>query len=194
MSMITTATAPRAPPGRTRARLLFLHADPREEHPYFAGFADELGEGDGRGCNSICRCREARPGTSIAPRWPGAAPKSTDSPPDALVVLLGVDTFAQDPISAFLLQGDDYLRMGEAVGALGLRTLFAMEGGYAVGDIGVTRSTCCSASRRAVGAEPGQREGSTFRRRGRRRRPDKILRGCSPPAPARSGSPRRSPP
>ena len=56
--------------------------------------------------------------------------------PDALVVSLGVDTFEKEPMSAFLLKSDDYLRMGDNIGRLGLPTLFVMEGGYALDDIG----------------------------------------------------------
>src|SRR3546814_1828879 len=36
-----------------RDEVLFvsLHADPREEYPYFLGYADETGAGPGEGCN-----------------------------------------------------------------------------------------------------------------------------------------------
>lgn len=57
--------------------------------------------------------------------------------PDALIVSLGVDTFKDDPISQFKLASPDYLRMGEVIGRLGLQTLFVMEGGYAVEEIGI---------------------------------------------------------
>ena len=50
---------------------------------------------------------------------------------------LGVDTFKDDPISQFKLASPDYLRMGEVIGRLGLQTLFVMEGGYAVEEIGI---------------------------------------------------------
>ena len=56
---------------------------------------------------------------------------------DSLVVSLGVDTFAQDPISFFRLQCADFSRYGRMIGACALPTLFVLEGGYAVGDIGV---------------------------------------------------------
>ena len=39
---------------------------------------------------------------------------------DVLIVSLGVDTFKEDPISQFRLDSPDYLRMGEAIGKLGL--------------------------------------------------------------------------
>ena len=56
---------------------------------------------------------------------------------DALVVSLGVDTFAQDPISFFRLQCADFSHYGRMIGACALPTLFVLEGGYAVGEIGV---------------------------------------------------------
>jgi acetoin utilization deacetylase AcuC-like enzyme len=59
------------------------------------------------------------------------------SPAQALVVSLGVDTFAGDPISGFALQSDDYLRMGERLAAVGLPTVLVFEGGYAVDAVGV---------------------------------------------------------
>ena len=55
----------------------------------------------------------------------------------ALVMSLGVDTFAGDPISGFALQSDDYLRMGERIANIGLPTVLVFEGGYAVEAVGV---------------------------------------------------------
>ena len=55
----------------------------------------------------------------------------------ALVLSLGVDTFAQDPISGFALHSDDFLRMGERIAQAGLPTVIVFEGGYAVDAVGV---------------------------------------------------------
>ena len=56
---------------------------------------------------------------------------------DALIVSLGVDTFEKDPISFFKLASDDFIKMGARVASLKLPTLFVMEGGYAVEEIGI---------------------------------------------------------
>ena len=56
---------------------------------------------------------------------------------DIVVVSLGVDTFKDDPISQFKLDSPDYLAMGERIARLGKPTLFVMEGGYAVEEIGI---------------------------------------------------------
>jgi acetoin utilization deacetylase AcuC-like enzyme len=57
--------------------------------------------------------------------------------PDVVVVSLGVDTFEKDPISQFRLKSPDYLKIGATIAKLGKPTLFVMEGGYAVAEIGV---------------------------------------------------------
>jgi acetoin utilization deacetylase AcuC-like enzyme len=48
-----------------------------------------------------------------------------------------VDTFEADPISGFRLRGEDDLRVAEHLARAGLPTVFVMEGGYAVDEIGV---------------------------------------------------------
>ena len=60
-----------------------------------------------------------------------------DFGPDAVVISLGVDTFEKDPISFFKLASDDFRIYGETIGGLGRPTLFVLEGGYAVAEIGV---------------------------------------------------------
>ena len=49
---------------------------------------------------------------------------------------LGVDTYEHDPISHFLLESGDFLKVGAAVGKLDSTVLFVMEGGYAVDKVG----------------------------------------------------------
>ncbi|MEM7497247.1 MAG: histone deacetylase family protein, partial [Pseudomonadota bacterium] len=56
---------------------------------------------------------------------------------EALVISLGVDTFKDDPISFFRLESEHFTRMGARIAAAGLPTLFVMEGGYAVAEVGI---------------------------------------------------------
>jgi acetoin utilization deacetylase AcuC-like enzyme len=56
--------------------------------------------------------------------------------PDALVVSLGLDTFAGDPISTFKLQSADFSRLGARLKRLGCPTVFVLEGGYATSELG----------------------------------------------------------
>ena len=55
---------------------------------------------------------------------------------DALVVSLGLDTFAGDPISKFQLQSDDFSRLGARLQRLRCPTVFVLEGGYAAKELG----------------------------------------------------------
>ena len=114
-----------------------IHADPATDYPYFLGYADELGEAAGKGFN---RNLPLERGADWA-RWSDALEIACEVvrnyAADALVVSLGVDTFEKDPLSAFRLQSEDYLRMGERIGRLHMPTLIVMEGGYAIDEIGI---------------------------------------------------------
>jgi acetoin utilization deacetylase AcuC-like enzyme len=113
-----------------------LHADPRQEYPYFTGHEAETGGGAGEGAN---RNLPLPWGTGFD-RWSealdAACAEVATSGADALVVPLGVDTHEADPISRFRLQSPDYLRIGARIANLELPTLFVMEGGYATDVIG----------------------------------------------------------
>ncbi len=121
-----------------RADVLFvsLHGDPRTEYPFYLGHADETGAGEGAGFN----LNLPLPAGSSAAQWfaalDGACERVAQHRPDALVVSLGLDTYAGDPISKFQLQQADFTRLGQRLQRLGLPTAFILEGGYAAADLG----------------------------------------------------------
>ena len=122
---------------RSDVMFLSLHGDPKDAFPNFLGYDDETGAGDGEGFNFNY---PMGPGTNFK-TWGSAlddAVKKINSyGPDALVISLGVDTFENDPISFFKLTSDDFKRYGATIGRMKLPTLFIMEGGYAVDEIGL---------------------------------------------------------
>jgi acetoin utilization deacetylase AcuC-like enzyme len=122
---------------RGDVQVINLHADPMVEYPFFLGHADERGEGDGVGFN----LNFPMPFGTAWDGWSEALEEGcarlSSFAPDAVVVSLGVDTFEKDPISQFKLKSDDYPKIGRRIAKLGLPTLFVMEGGYAVEEIGV---------------------------------------------------------
>jgi acetoin utilization deacetylase AcuC-like enzyme len=117
--------------------VLSLHADPRQEYPFFLGFSDETGAGPGEGCN----VNYPLPWGSRYDAWSEALKDACRRieawAPDVLLVSLGVDTYKDDPISRFELESEGFSRYGARLARLGLPTLFVMEGGYAVEQIGV---------------------------------------------------------
>jgi len=123
--------------GRGDVLFVSLHADPAQEYPYFLGYADETGEGKGEGANRNFPMPWGTEWPSYLESLEKGLAIIRDFGPDTIVVSLGVDTFEEDPISRFRLKSDDYLRLGEKIGRLSLPTLFIMEGGYAVEQIGI---------------------------------------------------------
>ncbi len=122
---------------RADVQVINLHADPLVEYPFFLGHADETGEGAGEGFNH----NFPMPFGTNYDQWAEALDEGCRRlaayAPDVVVVPLGVDTFEKDPISKFKLTTGDYPKIGRRIAALGLPTLFVMEGGYAVAEIAV---------------------------------------------------------
>lgn len=122
-----------------RADVLFcsLHGQPEDAFPYFLGYKDETGEGDGEGCNANY---PMPPGTGFD-AWgqalDAACRRIGRYRPDVVIVSLGVDTYKDDPISFFKLDQEDFKACGARIARLKRPTLFIMEGGYAIEAIGI---------------------------------------------------------
>jgi acetoin utilization deacetylase AcuC-like enzyme len=108
-----------------------IHGDPEHHYPFFAGHAGERGARDGEGANVNLplatgagwpEYRQALDHAIVCIERYGA---------DLLVVALGVDTDVAHEVLA--LDGDDFGRLGAAIGGLRLPTVFVQEGGYAPG-------------------------------------------------------------
>lgn len=136
---------------RADVRVANLHADPREEFPYFLGHADERGTGAGEGHNlnlPLPRGTEADQWFEAfhdAARWIG------DGSPSALVVSLGLDTFEQDPISHFRLVRADFARLGASLAQIDLPTVLVLEGGYATAELGSNVAAVLNGFEREIG-------------------------------------------
>ena len=113
-----------------------LHGDPKVEYPFFLGHADERGSGEGQGANRNFPLPWGTTGAEYLAALDLALADIAAFAPDSVVVSLGVDTFVEDPISHFKLVGADFTTMGQRIANLGKPTLFVLEGGYAVADIG----------------------------------------------------------
>ncbi|MHC5654797.1 histone deacetylase family protein [Stappia sp. ICDLI1TA098] len=122
-----------------RSDVLFLsiHADPREEYPYFLGHAGETGAAAGEGYNANYPLALGADWETWSNALAAAMARIRDFAPDTLVISLGLDAYEKDPISRFRLASEDFTRMGAALAGLGLPTIFVMEGGYAVEALGV---------------------------------------------------------
>ena len=113
-----------------------LHADPSLEYPYFLGYADEPGAGVGHGFNINYPLPFGTDWKTYEVALIDAINQVQRFEPDALVVALGLDTFAGDPTTHFGIETEDYVRMGRAIASLGPQTLVVLEGGYSLDHIG----------------------------------------------------------
>ncbi|MGV2288072.1 histone deacetylase family protein [Trinickia sp. YCB016] len=122
-----------------RSDVLFvsIHGEPSVSYPYFAGYAREQGVGAGVGFNLNMPLPKGTAMSEYEAALHHAGTAITRHAPDALVISLGVDTFEHDPISHFRLRTPDYLRIGEVIAGFDVPTLFVMEGGYMVDEIGI---------------------------------------------------------
>jgi len=122
-----------------RADVLFvsLHGDPRSEYPFYLGHVDETGAGAGAGFNLNLPLAAGSDVAAWLEALEWACRRIARHEAQALVVSLGLDAYAGDPISRFALQPDDFSRLGQRLAGLGLPTVFVLEGGYAAAELGV---------------------------------------------------------
>ncbi len=107
-----------------------IHRDPRFEYPYYAGFADETGDGDGKGFNRNFPLGRDVDGAMYREVLAEALAVVRSFDPDFVVVALGLDTARLDPLGSWTLMAADFQQNGRMVGALGRPTVVVQEGGY----------------------------------------------------------------
>ena len=113
-----------------------IHRHPTFAYPYFTGFADERGEGEGLGANLNFPLGPAVNGDQHARVLKKALARIEAFEPSFLVVCLGLDTAKGDPTGTWSLTGPDLQRNGELIGRAALPTLIVQEGGYNTRSLG----------------------------------------------------------
>jgi acetoin utilization deacetylase AcuC-like enzyme len=107
-----------------------VHGHPRFAYPYFTGFADERGEGEGRGYNVNYPLAETIDAAVYQQTLRIALSRIRDFGPTYLVVCLGLDTAKGDPTGTWNLTARDFTAIGLEIGGLQKPTLVMQEGGY----------------------------------------------------------------
>ncbi len=109
---------------------LSIHGHPRFAYPYFSGFAEERGSGDGAGFNRNYPLPELVDGPVYHKVLQRALHRIADFRPHWLVVALGLDTARKDPTGTWSLTPADLQTNGTMIGRLRLPTVVVQEGGY----------------------------------------------------------------
>lgn len=111
---------------------LSLHGRPRDHYPYFSGYADEHGEGAGKGYNRNFPLPDLVGDDAYLKALTTAIDLIRDFKPTWLIVALGYDTMRGDPTGNFDLSAHGMHRIGEAIGCIELPVLVTQEGGYSL--------------------------------------------------------------
>ncbi len=114
-----------------------IHGHPRFAYPYFSGFEDEKGTGEGAGYNVNMALPEKVDGERYREALERALSRVRRFAPDYLVVALGLDVARGDPTGSWDLGPADFERNGRMIGAVGVPILVVQEGGYIVRRLGV---------------------------------------------------------
>jgi acetoin utilization deacetylase AcuC-like enzyme len=113
-----------------------IHGDPDFAYPYFTGFADEKGIGEGEGFNVNIVLPEQQNGEQYRKALNTALKIVRGFRPDFLVIALGLDPAKGDPTGTWSLTAKDFEANGQLLGSLGLPTLVVQEGGYKTRTLG----------------------------------------------------------
>jgi acetoin utilization deacetylase AcuC-like enzyme/GNAT superfamily N-acetyltransferase len=114
-----------------------IHGHPQFAYPYFSGFAEEYGEGEGRGYNVNFPLPENVTPQAYKITLGRALRNISGFEPSALVVCLGLDTAKGDPTGSWSMKAKDFKEMGRMIGSLRRPTLVVQEGGYNTRNLGV---------------------------------------------------------
>lgn len=115
-----------------------IHGHPRFAYPYFSGFEDEKGVGDGVGYNVNFALLENLDGNYYRKILEKAIKIIKKFKPHFLVITLGLDTAKGDPTGRWNLTALDFEKNGNMISsAIHLPILVVQEGGYNNRNLGI---------------------------------------------------------
>ncbi len=135
---------------RSDVLTISIHGDPSYSYPYFAGFADERGEGAGEGFNHNYPLGENITDDEYMSTLEQALERVESFDPRYLVLSVGLDIAKGDPTGAWAITTEGFERIGGAIAGLGLPMLVVQEGGYDTRVIGRNARSFLSGLQRAI--------------------------------------------
>jgi acetoin utilization deacetylase AcuC-like enzyme len=112
-----------------------IHADPANYYPWYAGYEDERGAGEGLGANLNLPLPHGSDDSAFLDAVMRGLGAVRDFVPGALVVAAGFDTHERDPLGALKVTTPAYREIARRIAALGLPTAIVQEGGYGTAEL-----------------------------------------------------------
>ena len=113
------------------------HADTADYFPYFTGYENELGEGDGEGYNLNLPLVRGSGDEAYLGAIEKGLERISKHDAAALVVSLGLDAAEDDPVGILSVSTDGFRSAAALISSFGLPTLLVQEGGYPCDALGV---------------------------------------------------------
>jgi acetoin utilization deacetylase AcuC-like enzyme len=107
-----------------------VHADPVRFYPFFWGHGHERGDGEGLGCNLNLPLARGTDTEGFLDALETGFKRIRAFQPDALVLALGLDAHAGDPLKGLAVTTDGFAGIAAAIAGLDLPTVLIQEGGY----------------------------------------------------------------
>ncbi len=118
-----------------------LHADPAVYYPFYAGYADETGDGAGAGATFNIPLPPGTGDDAYMPALERALARIRAYGPSVLLVSLGLDAAADDPLGILKITTEGFRRMAREIAALDLPTVLIQEGGYLSASLGANAAS-----------------------------------------------------
>lgn len=119
---------------------LSIHGQPTTNYPFFSGFSDEIGEGEGTGFNINIPLPDSLSPEQYRKELSKAIAAIKKFNPGYFVIALGLDTAKSDPTGTWSLQANDFFQNGAMLAGINLPTLVVQEGGYRTKTLGQNAS------------------------------------------------------
>ena len=107
-----------------------IHAHPKRFYPFFWGYPEETGRGDGEGFNLNLPLERGATFKPYCAALDLALERIGDFAPDVLVLAAGLDIAVDDPFKGFAIETADFAGIGGIIAGLRLPVLVVQEGGY----------------------------------------------------------------
>ncbi|MFW9996024.1 MAG: histone deacetylase family protein [Candidatus Odinarchaeota archaeon] len=114
----------------SKVQYVSLHASPQWAYPYYSGYRDEIGKGEGKGYNlNFPLVEDIRPKEYLKV-LDDACKAIISYRPDYLVLSAGYDIIFGDPAGYFNIKPEIFRKIGSKIASLDLPVLIIQEGGY----------------------------------------------------------------